>query len=110
MRAISGAEGFARRPMPGVIGGVITLDSPNIAWTEDYTGVIDMDLTKAALVDIPILDCLDSALGSAQAARFRRRSLPRSYCAPGDPRRAVDARRPAGPASRHRHHRLRRPA
>ena len=70
MRAISGAEGLARRPMPGVIDGVITLDSRNIAWTEDYTGVIDVDLTKAALVDIPILDCLDSALGSAQAAVF----------------------------------------
>ena len=70
MRAISGAEGFARRPMPGVIGGVITLDSPNIAWTEDYTGVIDIDLTKAALVDIPILDCLDGALGVGAAAVF----------------------------------------
>ena len=53
--------------MPGVIDGVITLDSPNFTRTQDYTGNVDFDLTGTSLVDIPILDGLDIALGSARA-------------------------------------------
>ncbi len=36
----------------------------------DYTGKIDADLTGASIVDVPILEGLDDALGSARGAVF----------------------------------------
>ncbi len=70
MRAINRAESRAGRPVPGTIDGIITLDSPDLARLQDYTGKAELVLTRAALVDIPILDGIDRALGSARGAVF----------------------------------------
>ena len=70
LRAIGRAENRTGRPIPGRVDGIITLDSTDLTRTLDYTGRIDMDLTGASIMDIPILDGLDSALGSARGAVF----------------------------------------
>jgi hypothetical protein len=70
MQTISQAESRVGQPMPGRIDGIITLRSPYLARTHDYTGKIELVLTKAALVDIPILEELDKTLGSAHGAVF----------------------------------------
>ncbi len=63
-------ESEVRRPASGKISGRITLASPSPALLARYRGKVDLDLTDASLVSIPVFREIDKFLGAARGGLF----------------------------------------
>ena len=69
LRVISRDE-LGSRPVPGRLSGYVNVYGTDPAQPASYRGDLDFDLDQASLVDIPLLDELDRALGSTEGGVF----------------------------------------
>jgi translocation and assembly module TamB len=69
LRVISRDE-LGSRPVPGKLSGYVNVYGTDPKDPATYRGDMDFDLDQASLVDIPLLDELDRALGSTEGGVF----------------------------------------